>query len=209
MSCTPTSVNCRCCHAANVRYAQRMRALGMLLALIFTASPVRAAERSVAIGYLPAFKGLADAVRRADFRNYTHVDLAFVNPGPSGKIMMDGVLVCAPAGSGSMVTDEALREVVRKAHEAGAKILVSIGGGTVPACGGDWAQLARPENRAKVTGGLLELVDGYGFDGIDVDLEGELMTRMDREGTYTPLVARAERITERAFEAADLCHGFL
>jgi len=143
----------------------------------------------VAIGYLPAFKGLADAVRRADFRNYTHVDLAFVNPGPSGKIMMDGVLVCAPAGSGSMVTDEALREVVRKAHEAGAKILVSIGGGTVPACGGDWAQLARPENRAKVTGGLLELVDGYGFDGIDVDLEGELMTRMDREGTYTPLVS--------------------
>ena len=100
----------------------------------------------MAIGYLPAFKGLADAVRRADFRNYTHVDLAFVNPGPSGKIMMDGVLVCAPAGSGSMVTDEALREVVRKAHEAGAKILVSIGGGTVPACGGDWAELARPED---------------------------------------------------------------
>jgi GH18 family chitinase len=160
----------------------------MLLALIFTASPVRAAERSVAIGYLPTFKGLADAVKRADFRDYTHVDLAFVNPGRSGEFMVDGALVCAPAGGGSMVTDAALREVVRKVHGAGAKILVSVGGGTVPPCGGDWAELARPENRARVTAGLLELVDRYGFDGIDVDLEGELMTRMDREGNYTPLV---------------------
>ena len=189
VSRTPTTVNCCCCHDVSVGYARPMRALLALLAVFSAASPARAVERPVAIGYLPAFKGFADVLKRADFRHYTHVDLAFVNPGPSGEIMVDGTLVCAPAGGGSMVTDAGLRELVRKAHAANAKVLVSIGGGTVPPCGGDWVTLAKPETRTKVTAGLLDLVDRYGFDGIDVDLEGDLMMRMDREGNYTPFVS--------------------
>lgn len=165
-----------------------MRALvGLFLAALSAVSPVRAAP-PVVIGYLPAFKGFADVLRRADFRHYTHVDLAFVNPEPSGEIMSGDALVCAPAGGGLMVSDRGIRELVSKAHRAGAKVLVSIGGGTVPPCGGDWALLVQPENRPTIVKGLLAFVDRYGFDGIDVDLEGELMTRMDREGNYTPLV---------------------
>jgi GH18 family chitinase len=87
-----------------------------------------------------------------------------------------------------MVTDTGLRSLVSKAHAAKAKVVVSIGGGTVPPCGGDWAELSRPENRSTVVKNLIELVDSYGFDGVDVDIEGELMTRMDKEGNYTPFV---------------------
>jgi GH18 family chitinase len=142
----------------------------------------------VVIGYLPAFKGFDAVTQRADLHPYTHVDLAFVNPGPSGEIVAGDGLLCAPDGNGSMISDAGLRKLVEKAHRSGAKILVSVGGGTIPPCGGDWALLARPENRTKMVDGLLALVDRYGLDGIDVDLEGELMTRMDREGNYTPLV---------------------
>jgi GH18 family chitinase len=157
-----------------------------LLAALLASSRVDAASPPV-IGYLPAFKGFAQVLPRADFRQYTHVDLAFVNPGPSGDVLGADALICAPAGDGSMVSLEGVRELVRKAHRANAKVLVSVGGGTVPPCGGDWAALVRPESRGKVAAALLSLVDDYGFDGIDLDLEGELMTRMDSEGNYAPL----------------------
>lgn len=161
--------------------------LAWLFAASFAASPIHGAK-PVVIGYVPAFKGLDDVVARADFSNYTHVDLAFVNPGPTGEMMADGALVCAPAGPGLTVSEKGLRNLVRKAHRARAKILVSVGGGTIPECSGDWAVLARPETRAKLVAGLIALVDRYRLDGVDVDLEGELMTRMDREGNYTPFV---------------------
>jgi GH18 family chitinase len=164
-----------------------MRALFVGIAVaLFAASPASAGP--VVIGYLPAFKGFADVLKRADFRYYTHVDLAFVNPGPSGEIMRGDALVCAPAGNGAMLTDADVRGLVSKAHRSNAKVLVSLGGGTIPECAGDWTILARPENRTKVIAGLLALVNRYGLDGIDVDLEGELMTRMDAEGNYTPFV---------------------
>jgi chitinase len=158
-----------------------------LAAACFAASPVGAAEPLV-IGYLPAFKGFDAVVERADFRHYTHIDIAFVNPGRSGEIFANGALACAPTGTGTMITDEGLRKVVDKARRAKAKVLASLGGGTIPPCSGDWGTLARPEQRGRVIQGLLSLIDRYGLDGIDVDLEGELMTRMDREGNYTPFV---------------------
>jgi GH18 family chitinase len=164
-----------------------MRALFVAIVVaLFVASPASAGP--VVIGYLPAFKGFADVLKRADFRYYTHVDLAFVNPGPSGEIMKGDALACAPAGNGAMLTDGDVRALVTKAHRSNAKVLASLGGGTIPGCAGDWTILARRENRAKVIAGLLALVDRYGLDGIDVDLEGELMTRMDAEGNYTPFV---------------------
>jgi GH18 family chitinase len=164
-----------------------MHALVAIAAALSAASSSQAAP-PVVIGYLPAFKGFADVLQRSDLRHYTHVDLAFVNPSPSGEIMTGTEFACAPAGNGTMVSADGLRELVGKAHQAKAKILVSIGGGTIPACAGDWTILARPENRTIIVSGLLDLVDRYWLDGVDVDLEGDLMTRMDRDGNYTPFV---------------------
>jgi GH18 family chitinase len=165
-----------------------MRSLvAWLAAVLFAASAANAAE-PVVIGYVPAFKGFDAVVDRANFRHYTHVDLAFVNPGPSGEIIAGDQLACAPAGDGTMVSEARLRNLIANAHNSGAKLLASVGGGTIPPCAGDWAALARPESRGKVIAGLVDFVDRYGLDGIDVDLEGELMTRMDQEGSYTPFV---------------------
>lgn len=87
-----------------------------------------------------------------------------------------------------MISDKSLRLFVAAARKAGAKPIASIGGGTIPQCSGEWPLLLRPEHRAKVVNGLVQLVDRYDFDGIDIDLEGEIMTRIDREGNYTPFV---------------------
>lgn len=165
-----------------------MRSVLAFLAAGFLATPALAAERSVAIGYVPAFKGLDAIVERGGFEHYSHLMLAFVNVGPAGEILADGALACTPNGDGTMISDASLRSFVAAARKVDAKIIASLGGGTIPQCSGDWAAVLRSETRGKVVSGLMELVDRYGLDGIDVDLEGELMTRIDREGNYTPFI---------------------
>ena len=164
-------------------------ALAFAVGMGLVARPAAKAESSPpVIGYVAAFKGLDRIVERADFRQYTHVDLAFVNPDRAGNIAIDGKPVCAPNSDGTNVSPESLRRLVRAAQDAGAKVLVSIGGGVIPPCAGDWAQLLEPRTRPKVVAGLVRLIDHYGFDGLDVDLEGDLMTRIDKAGNYTPFV---------------------
>lgn len=165
-----------------------MRLVLAFLAAALLAAPALAAEKPVAIGYVPAFKGLDDIVERGGFEHYSHLVLAFVNAAPSGEVIGEGALACAPDGTGKMISDKSLRLFVAAARKAGAKPIASIGGGTIPQCSGEWPLLLRPEHRAKVVNGLVQLVDRYDFDGIDVDLEGEIMTRIDREGNYTPFV---------------------
>jgi GH18 family chitinase len=166
-----------------------IRLLSILAALFLNAVPAQAHERPVAIGYVAAFKGLDRIVERGGFEHYTHLNLSFANPDSSGAMERGGGLACAPAGDGSMVSGRSLRKLVEAGHQAGAKVLVSVGGGVIPPCSGDWAKLLEPANRAKIVAGLIRLVDTYRLDGVDVDLEGELMTRIDRAGNYTPFVA--------------------
>ena len=165
-----------------------MRCVLTFLAAAFLATSALAAERPVAIGYVPAFKGLDAIVERGGFEHYSHLVLAFANVGPSGEVMGNGALACAPNGDGTMISETSLRRFVAAARKTGAKSIVSLGGGTIPPCSGDWATLLRPETRAKLVAGLMELVDRYELDGIDVDLEGEIMTRIDRDGNYTPFI---------------------
>ena len=165
-----------------------MRSVLAFLAAAFIATAAFAAEKPIVIGYVPAFKGLDQIVERDGFEHYSHLVLAFVNPGASGEILSEGALACAPSGDGTMITDKSLRRFVARARKVGAKSIASLGGGTIPQCSGDWAALLRPESRAKVVGGLMALVDRYELDGIDVDLEGEIMTRIERDGNYTPFI---------------------
>jgi GH18 family chitinase len=165
-----------------------MRPVLAFLAAGLLSTPALAAEKPVAIGYVPAFKGIDAIVERGGFQHYSHLVLAFVNVGPSGEILAEDGLACAPSGESEMITDKSLRRFVEAARKAHAKVIASLGGGTIPKCSGDWAVLLRPETRSKVVAGLMELVDRYQLDGIDVDLEGELMTRIDREGNYTPFI---------------------
>ena len=42
--------------------------------------------------------------------------------------------------------------------------------------------------RPRVVANVVGMVDRYNLDGVDIDLEGELMTSIDHAGNYTPLV---------------------
>lgn len=166
------------------------RFMMFLLAAVSGFSPARADDRGTVVGYIAAFKGLDREMQRQGLDQYTHLVLAFVNPTPAGDVLNSKGLACAPAASGNaaMVSEAQLRSLVASAHRAGTKVLISLGGAVIPPCGGDWPRLLEPTMRSKLVPALIDLVDRYGLDGFDVDLEGDLMTEIDQTGNYTPFV---------------------
>jgi len=154
-------------------------------------SPVSSAP--VTIGYIPAFKGMGPIMAQADLTQYTHLNISFVNPDAEGAVMRGDRFACMADDKGQAVTDADFRAAVTQAQAAGAKVLVSLGGGHIPDCSGRWTELLRPENRSKVVQSLMALVDQYGLDGLDVDLEGALLTEIDVAGNYTPFIADLSR----------------
>lgn len=165
-------------------------ALASGIALVFT--PPLAAEsraRPVLVGYVAAFKGMRPAIARLPRSTYTHLNIAFANPGPTGRFVTGDRLACMADGSGGTMTRAALKSGVRAAQATGARVLLSVGGGVIPGCSGDWAALLAPEKRAATVANLVALSDELGLDGLDIDIEGVLLTAIDKAGNYTPFIA--------------------
>lgn len=166
--------------------------LPIIAAALATPALAQPADKGgIVIGYVAAFKGLDREMQQPGIDRYTHLDLAFVNPTPSGELVTPAGLACAPAVQDSkdaMVSDEQLRALISRAHRSGTKVLASLGGAVIPPCGADWTEILQPGTRSYLVSNLIGLVDRYDLDGLDVDIEGDLMTRIDAAGNYTPFV---------------------
>lgn len=157
------------------------------LVLLLATWPARADPPRI-VGYVAAFKGLDRELAQPRLDHYTHLVLAFVNPTPTGAVLAEGGLACAPAGAGTMISYSQLQSLIAWAHSRQIKVLASLGGAVIPPCGGDWATLLQPETRQTLVANLVGFVDRYDLDGLDVDLEGDLMIGIDRNGNFTPFV---------------------
>ncbi|NML07851.1 glycosyl hydrolase family 18 protein [Sphingomonas sp. G-3-2-10] len=153
-----------------------------------TSLPAHATSKPVMVGYFPAFKGLA-RIATTPIDHYTHINLAFANPDANGLLARDGAMTCMSGGAAGNVSLTELRDAVAKLRRKGAKVLLSVAGGVIPGCSGDWSALLRPDKRETVKRELLAIVDAAGLEGIDIDIEGALLTAIDREGNYTPFIA--------------------
>jgi chitinase len=120
------------------------------------------------VGYLPTYR-MADKPA-LHLETLTHLNLAFAAANEQGKVdFVEGDSV-------------AISAIVKQAHESKVKVLVAVSGGA----GGT----ATSERLAK-TGGvdafvnsLIDLVEDYDLDGVDIDIEGD---GIDSE-TYGPLL---------------------
>lgn len=155
------------------------------------AVPVEAkpAPKPVIIGYLPAFKGpMLPYMDTIDLTKVTHINLSFVNPDPLGLIVNGDLMACMDTeGHGALPVAD-VQAVIYRAHKAGVKVLISLGGGIIPKCSGDWPTLLRPENRATTVANLIKFLDDTGLDGLDIDLEWDVLTSIDKAGEYTPFI---------------------
>jgi GH18 family chitinase len=123
------------------------------------------------VGYLPTYRSLAP--ESYDFDTLTHLCIAFANPTGNG----------AESDFDANVR-ESIAPLVTAAHEKGVKVLASIAGGTKASGELVGAQLT-PDKVDAYIAALLDLVDRYELDGIDVDIEGEAVT-----ATYEPFVKK-------------------
>lgn len=171
-----------------------MRGVGTWIAgiiLVMLAGLASAAPAGpVFVGYLPAFKGLESRLATTPIDHYTHINIAFANPDATGLLARDGSMTCMPHGGGGNVTLADLRSAAQQLRTKGARVLLSVAGGVIPDCSGDWRELLAPAKRDRVLQELLTIVDVAGLDGIDIDIEGVLLTAINRDGNYTPFIAK-------------------
>ncbi|HVW59702.1 MAG TPA: glycosyl hydrolase family 18 protein [Puia sp.] len=106
------------------------------------------------VGYLMINRAdLAAAMTTIDWHKLTHLNLAFVNPDSTGVFTIN----------------PGLAAVVQTAHDNQVKVLMSLGGGSMP----PWMNgLLTDSRRAAFIEAIVKVVDGYALDGVDVDLEG-------------------------------------
>lgn len=146
-----------------------------------------AAETKV-IGYIASFTDMKAAIDKTDLSKLTHINLSFTNPNAQGKLVDNGVMTCMPGMAGGNVSAAEVRYVIDKAQAAGVKVLASVAGGVIPACSGNWETLLQPANRQALVDNLIAFMEEFGLDGIDVDIEGAVLTSIDNAGNYTPFI---------------------
>ncbi len=126
------------------------------------------------VGYLVNWSGFVTGANAVDYTKVTHINVAFVNPDAAGDL--------------TPVND--LTTVAGIVHTNNSKILASIGGanGNKP----NWsAVMATPASRTAFVTKLTQLVSTHNLDGIDVDIEGDLL-----DGTTITDAQYASFITE-------------
>ena len=143
-------------NAMQNRYcAARKLLLLFVCVLAFAVSYTQAAKKHFrVVGYLMArHNGLAKAAQ-LNFAALTHLNLAFINPDSAGNFAL---------------ADD-LPQIVQLAHNNHVKVLMSFGGGDTPPY---LTSFLTDNKRPGFIQKLVGIAVKYGFDGIDVDLEGE------------------------------------
>ncbi|MGY3052624.1 chitinase [Pedobacter sp. UYEF25] len=121
------------------------------------------------VGYILSHGNLDTLSKKIDFKQLTHLNIAFFNPDSLGNIV-------APTG---------LEAMIAKAHAAKVKVLFSFGGGNAPMV---LKNLLRAEKADVWIANMLAFADDYHFDGIDVDLEGDFI-----DNNYEALVTQLSK----------------
>lgn len=110
------------------------------------------------VGYISGWN--FDRIDELEIEKLTYLNLAFANPDKEGNLLSDGGFDVKP--------------VIKKGHDAGLKVFISLAGGGKP----DtiiWKTLLLPENRTGFILKILQYVEENNFDGVDVDIEGNLL----------------------------------
>jgi len=124
--------------------------LGMLLCTgLASADPNSGGEEKVFVGYVA---GMPEDI---DYGMYTHLCHAFVVAEKDGSLLPQ--------------QDVPSRELADKAHKSGVKVLLSLGGWGWDS---NFAEMSLdPNAEARYVKAVMELVDKYDYDGIDLDWE--------------------------------------
>lgn len=121
------------------------------------------------VGYLST--GNFNDLDSIELDKLTYLNIAFGNPDAEGNLIADG--------------NADIKPVVQRGHDLNLKVFISLAGGGRP----DtviWNSLLQPKNRSAFIKKLVAYVEENNLDGIDVDIEGNLLPYL--ENNYNPFV---------------------
>lgn len=121
------------------------------------------------VGYLG--DGNFDHFDSLELNKLTYLNLAFGNPDSEGNLIMEHN------------TD--IGQAVKKGHEAGLKVFISLAGGGRPDTT-IWKSMLLPRSRSSFVKKIMDFVDKNKLDGVDVDIEWNLLPSIGE--TYNPFV---------------------
>lgn len=144
------------------------------------------AQESLIVGYLPTYRfKVSDKI---DFCKLTHLNICFANPDKHGEI----------------IEIDSLSEILTIVRNSNPNIKVNLslaGGALRPEEAKIWKEFVDvPKKRPVLIKSIIEFVEKYNFNGVDMDLEWKNVTR-----GYSPFVlALKEELdkTNKAFTAA-------
>jgi chitinase len=152
----------------NLNYKMSRRIFLILTITIFFYADAGAQARKGNFRVVGYVKGdLKELAPTIDYTRISHLNIAFINPDSVG------VFTEVPG----------LRSVVSKAHQSGVKVLMAIAGGRAPEY---YRSLISADRRSQFIANLSKFMNDHQLDGIDVDIEGELVTA-DYEDFVTQL----------------------
>jgi GH18 family chitinase len=131
-------------------------------------------QRFKVVGYLMGSN--FDKIDLLELDRLTHLNLAFANPDQQGNLVF---------GNGID-----LKPVVSKGHGLGLKVFVSLAGGGRPDTT-IWKSVLDPANRTAFISNILSFVETNNLDGVDVDIEWNLLPTID--SLYTPFVVELRK----------------
>lgn len=128
--------------------------LAVMAVAVAAASQVHAAFKVV--GYFPTWQGDVNAL---PYNKVTHINYAFLLPTSTGGLQaLDG-------------GDSRLSTLTQKAHAAGVKVLISVGGWNNGDDSAFRSLAANSSYRGTFVSNVMNFVNQYGLDGVDIDWE--------------------------------------
>lgn len=124
-----------------------------------TEVPAYKSENFKIVGYYPEWK--PEEIGKIQYEKLTHINYAFAIPKADGTLM-------------PLANPELAKKIIADGHKSGVNVLLAIGG---------WEYEGKPlemtfieatstdEKIKKLVNSILEMVDAYGFDGVDMDWE--------------------------------------
>lgn len=146
----------------------------LLVTAVSMVSAQTGAPQPRILGYLLPKEGWSKAIQQTNLDLLTDLNLAFFNPDADGRFSADSELA----------------QVIRLAHTKGLRVYLSIGGGEAP-------ESLKTRVSAAGQKGLIDSLVAFAvanaFDGIDVDLENDLINEH-----YAPFVVNLAASCKRS-----------
>jgi len=156
----------RISYSPQVRSLASIRLAVVLLLVLVSACSMSAQNGRWLTGYYATYNYSVMTTSQVDYTKLTHAIYWPVIPNTNGT------LNTTPFGLSALTFSNGATDLVTRAHAAGVKALIGVGGNEESGATAGFESAAAPAHQATFISNIVTLMQQYDFDGVDIDWEG-------------------------------------